>query len=193
MVKIKDVEEKKLIVACYIAKNKKDNNYFSDIKVWHHWTALWSEDFRTDEGKVLKLYGHNHQFVLSKTKAKEQKKEGILTQEFKEYDDFLAEICQWINENYKRTKGRIRNANIIKEKLLAYRRECAGIIQEYLNNSGMTEKGYKIQNLTSKKEPLLLGKYCILAENLEGRYKSICCGSYETMMEFLKKEMEEYK
>lgn len=191
MVKINDVEEKRLIVAYYLAKNKKDNNCFSDIKVWHQWTALWSEDFRTEEGKVFKRY--DNQFVLSKKKAKKEKHEGILIQEFKEYDDFLAEICQWINENYKRIKGRIKNANIIKEQLIEYRRECAGIIQEYFKNSGLSEKGYKFQILTSKKEPLLLGKYCILAENPEGRYKDICCGSYEIIMNFLKEEMEECK
>lgn len=191
MVRIKDVEEKRLILTYYLSKSKKDNKCFGDIKVWNQWTALWSEDFRTETGKVLKRY--NNQFVLSKTKAKKQKEEGTLTQDFKEYDDFLAETYQWVNENHKRNKGRTKNANIMKERLLAYKKECAILIQEYFNNNEFAEKGYRFQNLTSKKEPLLMGKYCILAPNSEERYKGICCGSYETVMEFLKKEMGECK
>lgn len=191
MVKIKDVEEKRLIVAYYLAKNKKDNNCFSDIKVWHQWTALWSEDFRTEEGKVFKRYAN--QFVLSKTKAKKQNHEGALIQEFKEYDDFLNETCQWVNDNYKRNKSRTRNANIAKERLLEYKKDRGVLLQEYFNNNGFPEKGYRFQNLTSRKEPLSMGKYLILAPNPEGRYKSICCGSYEMVMDFFKKEKEECK
>lgn len=188
---IKDVEEKRLILAYYLSKNKKDNHCFSDVKVWHQWTGLWNEDFRTESGKFLKRYGN--QFVLSKTKAKKQKKEGTLIQEFKEYDDFLNEICQWVNENYKRNKGRMKNANIMKERLLAYKRECALSLLKYFDNNGFAEKGFRFQNLTSRKESISMGKYCILAPIEEGRYKGICCGSYETVMKFLKNEMEECK
>ena len=189
MLRIKDVEEKRLILAYYLSKNKRDNNRcFCDTKVWHQWTGLWSEDFRTETGKFLKRY--NKQFVLSKTKAKKQMGEGTYKQDFKEYDDFLNKTCEWVNKNYKWNKGRTKNANIMKERLLAYKKQCGVLLQKYFDNNRFSEKGYRFQNLTSRKEPLSMGKYLILAPDSEGRYKGICCGSYETVMEFMEKEME---
>ena len=39
---------------------------------------------------------YDHKFVKSKTKARERVRAGETDiQDFKEYDDFLAELCEW--------------------------------------------------------------------------------------------------
>ena len=42
---------------------------------------------------------YDHKFVKSKTKARERVRAGETDiQDFKEYDDFLAELCAWLKK-----------------------------------------------------------------------------------------------
>lgn len=84
MLNIRNAEEKKIIVAYYMTRNKRN---LGIENVWRIWCTWWKDDFSVD-GKLLRMY--DHIFVLSKTKAREKARIGENIQEFKEYDDFLS-------------------------------------------------------------------------------------------------------
>lgn len=84
MLKVSDLEEKKLIVAYSMAR---DNTHIGLENVWRRWCVWWKEDFSVNGG-ALKMY--DHRFVKSTTKARERRRAGETNiQDFKEYDDFL--------------------------------------------------------------------------------------------------------
>lgn len=99
MLNIKDVEEKKLIIAYSIARTKNCNAF--EETVWNNWSGKWPKDFKSKDGKPLKRY--NHQCVISKTQAKKAAKLGTLTQDYKEYDDFIIEISEWVRSCCRET------------------------------------------------------------------------------------------
>lgn len=101
-------------------------------------------------------------------------------QDFKEYDDFLAELCTWLKENYDNTLTRKENIAILKERLLKYKANCGINIRTLFNKSGLKKKGYRLQNWTSKKHPLRLGKYLILKKQ-----ECIAQGTYEQMVDWI--------
>lgn len=181
MLHIKDVEEKKMIVAYYMVRNRKNLGLEN---VWRVWSAWWEKDF-SDKGRPLTMY--DHKLVLSKTKAREKVRAGENYQDYKEYDDFLAEICEWLKGQFDTTDGRKTHASLLKEQLLKHRSICDQNIRKRLKNSGLRAEGYKLQNQTSKKHPLLLGRYLIIGT--EGCIKQ---GSYEEIMNYID-EMEECK
>lgn len=93
MLKISDLEEKRLIVAYSMARTSK---HIGLENVWRQWCIWWRDDF-TVNGWVLRMY--DHKFVKSKRKARERVRAGETNiQDFKEYDDFLAELCAWLKK-----------------------------------------------------------------------------------------------
>ena len=184
MLKISDLEEKKLIVAYSMARNKKGVGIEN---VWRQWCIWWKEDF-TVNGRVLKMY--DHKFVRSKTKARERVKAGeSVIQDFKEHDDFLGELCVWLEENYDKTTTRKENIAILKEKLLKYKTACGINIYTLFKKSGLKEKGYRLQNRTSKKHPLLLGRYLIFHKD-NGVQKFVTQGTYEQITNWINNERQ---
>lgn len=185
MLKISDLEEKKLIVAYSMARDKKRVGLEN---VWRQWCIWWREDF-TVNGGALRMY--DHRFVKSKTKVRERMKAGETNiQDFKEYDDFLAELCIWVEENYDKTVGRKGNTAILKDKLLKYKAECGRNIQMLFKKSGLKEKGYRLQNQTSVKHPLLLGKYLIFHRDQDGIQKCVAQGTCEQVTDWINNEIE---
>lgn len=90
MLKISDLEEKKLIVAYSMARTSK---HIGLENVWRQW-CIWRRDDFSVNGGALRMY--DHKFVKSKTKARERVRAGETNiQDFKKYDDFLAELCTW--------------------------------------------------------------------------------------------------
>lgn len=186
MLNISDLEEKRLIVAYAIVK---ENQQAFPEKTWRKWSIWWKDDFSVNGG-ALKMY--DHIFVKSKTKAREKKQMGEDIQEFKEYDDFLAELCVWINEwikdNYDKTVSNKANVARFKEKLLKYKEECNAKIRILFKKSGLYQQGYKLIVQTSKKHPLLLGKYIILHTDKYDIRECVAQGSYEQISNWIKQK-----
>lgn len=182
MLNISDVEEKKMIVAYHMVRNKKG---VGSENVWRTWCIWWKKDF-TINGTPLRMY--NHTLVQSKTKARDKARRGENVQNYKEYDDFLVKLCEWIQENYDNKKGRGTNAENLKANLLKYKAKCDKNIRTFLKKSGLKEKGYKLQNQTSEKHPIMLGKYLIFKRQEDGTSRCVKQGSYEQVMNYLIKE-----
>lgn len=185
MLNISDLEEKRLIVAYSMARTSK---HIGLENVWRQWCTWWRDDFSVN-GWALRMY--DHKFVKSKTKARERVRVGeIDIQDFKEYDDFLAELCKWLEENYDKTISKKSNINILKDKLLKCKAECGRNIQTLFKKSGLKEKGYRLQNQTSVKHPLLLGKYLILHKDKYGIQEYVVQGTYEQITKWINDRTE---
>lgn len=78
---------------------------------------------------------------------------------------------------------------MMKGRLFEYRKGCDNSIRQFLNENGLTEKGYKLQNQTSKKHPYNLGDYLILRREDNGN-KYVIRGSYDQVMSYLKMKMK---
>ena len=184
MLKISDLEEKKLIMAYFMARRN-----IGTEKLWRQWCKWWKEDF-TVNGGALKMY--NHMLVKSKTKTRERIKAGETDiQDFKEYDDFLAELYTWLENNYNKAATREENIAIHKEKLLKYKAVCANNIYTLFKKSGLKRRGYRLQNHTSKKHPYFLGKYLIFYKNEDGDQECVAQGSYEQMTDWINEKKGE--
>ena len=134
---------------------------------------------------------YDHKFVKSKTKARERVRAGETDiQDFKEYDDFLAELCEWFEENYDKTISKKCNIEILKDKLLKYKATCGNNISILFKKSGLKEQGYRLQNQTSKKHPLLLGKYLIFHKDKYGIQECVAQGTYEQMVNWINNKIE---
>lgn len=185
MLKISDLEEKKLIVAYSMARTSK---HIGLENVWRQWCIWWRDDFSVNGG-ALRMY--DHKFVKSKTKARERVRAGETDiQDFKEYDDFLAELCTWFEENYDKTISKKCNIEIFKDKLLKYKATCGNNISILFKKSGLKEQGYRLQNQTSKKHPLLLGKYLIFHKDKYGIQECVAQGRYEQMVNWINNKIE---
>lgn len=185
MLNISDLEEKKLIVAYSMARNKK---HIGLENVWRQWCVWWRDDFSVN-GWALRMY--DHKFVKSKTKARERVRAGESNiQDFKKYDDFLAELCAWFEEIYDKDATIKENIAILKEKLLKYKATCGNNIHTLFKKSGLKERGYRLQNQTSKKHPLLLGKYLIFYKDKYGIQKCVAQGTYEQITNWINNKVE---
>lgn len=185
MLDISDLEEKRLIVAYSMARDKK---HVGLENVWRQWCIWWKEDFSVNGG-ALRMY--DHRFVKSKTKVRERIKAGETDiYDFKEYDDFLVELCKWVEANYDETIGRKENIVILKDQLLKHKAECSRNISILFKKSGLKEKEYKLQNQTSVKHPLLLGKYLIFHKNQYGIQECVAQGTYEQITKWINGEAE---
>ena len=193
MVKISDLEEKKLIVAYSMARTGK---HIGIENVWRQWCIRWQDDFSVN-GRALRMY--DHILVKSKTKTRERVRAGETDiREFKEYDDFLAELCVWLEENYDKTVSKKCNAEILKEKLVKYKSACGHNIRILLKKSGLKGRGYRLQNQTSKKHPqtskkhsLLLGRYLIFHKGKNGIQECVAQGTYEEMVNWINNKTKE--
>lgn len=185
MLNISDSEEKKLIVAYSMARNKK---HVGLENVWRQWCIWWKEDFSVNGG-TLRMY--DHRFIKSKKKVRERMQSGETDiHDFKEYDDFLVDLCKWIEANYDETISRKDNITILKNRLLKYKAECGRNISILFKKSGLKEKGYRLQNQTSVKHPLLLGKYVIFYKDRYGIREFVTQGSYEQITKWINNEAE---
>lgn len=184
MLKILDLEEKKLIIAYFIAKGEKN---IGIEYIWREWHTRWNDDFSVN-GWALRRY--NHQFVKSKTKAREMARKGEADiYKYKEYDDLLAQICEWMEANYDNTISRQENAGILRRKLLEYKGTCGRELYSLLKRSGLKEKGYRLQNAVSVKNVQDLGKYSISYKDGKG-FSEYVQGTYEQIVNWINNKIE---
>ena len=184
MRKISDLEEKKLIVAYSMAKDEKN---IGIEYVWRDWRTRWNDDFSVN-GRALRRY--NHQFVKSKTKAREMIRKGETDiYKYKEYDDLLAQICEWMETNYDNSISRQENVDILRRKLLEYKEECYGELYTLLKKSGLKGKGYRLQNAVSAKNVQDLGIYRISYKDGKGVTEYVQ-GTYEQIVNWMNEKAE---
>lgn len=184
MLKISDLEEKKLIVAYSMAKDEKD---IGIEYVWREWHTRWNDDFSVN-GRALRRY--NHQFVKSKTKTRELVRKGETNiYKYKEYDDLLAQICEWMVANYDNTISRQENVDILRKKLLEYKEKCGRELYALLKRSGLKEKGYRLQNSVSVNNVQDLGRYRISYNDGKGS-KEYVQGTYGQIVNWINNKIE---
>lgn len=184
MLKISDLEENKLIIAYCIARDEKN---IGIEYVWREWRTRWNDDFSVN-GRALRRY--NHQFVKSKTKAREMVRKGETDiYKYKEYDDLLAQICEWMETNYDNSISRQENADILKRKLLEYRDTCGRELYALLKRNGLKGKGYRLQNAVSAKNIQDLGRYRISYKDGKG-FKEYVQGTYEQIVNWMNEKAE---
>lgn len=120
MVRIKDLEEKKRIIAFYkCLYNKHPENKFYNSKIYDVWLRMWRNDFVVD-GKCLKMW--HQKFVVSANKDRQ----GIAPPEYyKEYNKFINNVTDWMNSNYEIKQGRKNNKKKYAEMLIEHRKICA--------------------------------------------------------------------
>lgn len=174
MVKIKDLEEKKLIISYFLSRSKGRGIE----TVYRQWCKWWKEDFTT-EGGVLKMY--NHSFVLSKTKARQGVEQPAYC---KEYYERLNEIFEYVRDSYDKSKNKKENVDILKARLFRYREQCNKNIRQIIAENNLYGKECKFLNQTSKKHPNILGKY-VFIHKVNGS-KVVKVGSYEDIINYLK-------
>ena len=92
MINIKDIEEKKRIIAYFICRQK---NGIGLEHIFRLWTQQWSNDFVGENGENLRMY--DHKIIVSKRKLHK----GIpLPECCEEYNTLLNEIYDWMCEKY---------------------------------------------------------------------------------------------
>ena len=186
MLDIKDIEEKKLIVAYRVSKSKR----LGADHIWRLWMSSWDNDFRV-KGTPLKM--HDHKFIQSNTKRRENANAGeALIQGYKEYDDFLADVYNWIREQLHkyRTDNTMKTCDKFMKMLFSYRKECADNLYRIMRENNLQRKGYSLKNQTSRKNPLELGRF-LLRHNHEGTWETIMSGSYEEILDYLNRIIKE--
>lgn len=177
MKKIKDLEEKKMIMGYIKVNTKKTNRPIINNLVFHTWICMWPDDFRVN-GKCPKIY--NNQIIQSKRKYKK----GIEIPEiYKLYTERITMITNWINDNCDQKKGRRRKSNHFKNMILEYRKSCYGELLQKLRDSSLESQGYTLG--CSSSDLTKLRKYYLCLKGEGGVRKSIMSGSYEEVRDYL--------
>lgn len=177
MIKIKDLEEKRCIMAfykCHSGKNCK--NIFTNSSIYNDWWRWWGMDFpKKSNGKPMQIY--RNQFVVSAKKSRK----GINSNLHVECTNMLSSITKWINQNYDKQYTRKENKQRFYEMLIQLREDNYDNLLHILNHEGLTDKGYSIQD-TSSTNIYDLRNYCLIHA---GNTITVKNGSYETILEYL--------
>lgn len=177
MIKIKDLEEKKHIIAYYKCNSGKNcKNIFNNNSIYNDWWRWWWLDFpKKKNGKPMQIY--KNQLVISAAKHRK----GITTDIHKECTAILTSVTNWINQNYNKQTTRKENRKKFEEMLFQLRKDNYNNLISILNDSGLSSKGYSIHD-TSSKNIYELRNYCLIHEEDTVTVKN---GSYETILEHL--------
>lgn len=154
--KIKNVEEKKLIVACQICKFNKE---ISIENIWKYWSAFFSDDFVVDNKKLMM---YKHRIVTSKEKAKAGKP---MPDFCEEVEVFLAHICNWMIKMCDGQQDHKKNYEMFLDLLESNRKKQADYLHKLIRKNHLDKKGYRLINRSSKKHQLLLHNYSVFQGN----------------------------
>lgn len=172
MVKITDLEEKKLIIAYHkCGSNKNCKNIFVNSGIYAKWLEWWKSDFTINE-KCIQMY--KQKLILSGAKWRQ----GIRPQEYEERTEFLTSITDWINSTYDKKLGRKGNRKAFHRMLIELR-------ERQLNNLSIeaSKIGCTIKDISSKNE-LELRTY-----NLIRNGEIVASGTYESLLLYVVKEV----
>lgn len=120
LIKINDADEKKMIIAYQkLCSNKTAKNLLCNSSVYSTWIMRWRNDFVVN-GKCLKIW--HQELAVSANKHRK----GIEPPEYyKEYNKFINDITDWMNNNYEIKQGRRNNKRKYAEMLIEHRKICA--------------------------------------------------------------------
>lgn len=181
MIKIKDVEKKKLQIAYFLSRCKCEDN-FSISSIYGQWCKWWKEDFLINGTFQPQIY--KGELVLSKKGAQlgETQPECMTY-----YNDVLHRVQKEIIKHYDNNVGRKTNSDRFKKQMLHKRGKNLKKLIEALKERNVADK-YFIENRTSKKHPCKLGLYAIRDK---GKPNGIyyCSGTYETVLDYIENEI----
>lgn len=186
MFHIKDLEEKRCIMAFYKCQsNKNCKNIFTNSSIYNDWWRWWGMDFpKKNSGKPMQIY--RNQFVVSAKKSRK----GITSSLHTECTNTLSSITKWITQNYNKQYTRKENKQRFYEMLTQLRKDNYENLLHILNHEGLVEKGYSIQDTSSASANNIydLRNYCLIHV---GDTITVKNGSYETILEHLQTLVEE--
>lgn len=182
MIEINDLEEKKHIIAYYKCNSGRNcKNIFNNNSIYNDWWRWWGMDFpKKRNGKPMQIY--KNQLVISAAKHRK----GITTNMHKECTAILSSVTNWINKNYNKQITRKENRKKFREMLIRLRKNNYNNLLQILNDAGLVDKGYSIQD-TSSENIYELRNYCLI---YSGDTVTVKNGSYETILEHLHKIMD---
>lgn len=177
MIQIKDSDEKKMIIAYQKScSHKTQRNLLCNSSVYSEWLLRWRDDFVVG-GRCLKMW--HQKFVVSANKHKQ----GIEPPEFyKEYNEFMNAVTDWINCNREMKQGMKNNKRKFGEILMEHRKNCADTVMFKLReckNLSSCELTYVLPNKTDKKFTELV-KYSLIYEG-----KEIFKGSFDETVGYI--------
>ena len=178
MFHIKDLEEKRCIMAFYKCMSHKNlKNIITNSGIYNDWWRWWQNDFpKNRNGKPMQMY--RNEFVLSATKSRK----GIKSERHMEYTNAISSITKWILENYDRKQTRKENKEKFYDMLIQLRKDNYDNLIKIIRDENLSEQGYSLQD-TSSESILDLRNYCLIHA---GETISVKNGSYETILEHIK-------
>ena len=175
---IKDLEEKRCIMALYKCNSNKNlKNIITNSNIYNYWQIWWQNDFpKKRNGKPMQMY--KNEFVLSASKSKK----GIKLERHMEYTNAISSITKWILENYDKKLTRKENKQKFYDMLVQVRKDNYDNLTKIISDNNLSEQGYSLQD-TSSESTLDLRNYCLIHA---GETITVKNGSYETVLEHLK-------
>ena len=180
MIKINDAEEKKMIIAYQkLCSNKTVKNHLlCNSSVYSEWLVRWRDDFVVD-GKCLKMW--HQKFVVSANKHRQ----GIEPPYYyHEYNAFINDVTNWMNNNYETRQGRKNNKRRYAEMLISHRKSCADKVVAKLKECTNLSDCKLVYVLPSKTNKTFTE---LVSYSLMHNGKVIYKGSCDEMVEYMTK------
>ena len=148
MVRINDIEEKKLIIAYSKACSKKQDEILDNRSVYATWRSLWIDDFRY-RGVCLRM--RKNKFCTTKNS---KKKCVCPSYVLKECNTFISSITEWLNDVYNQNGSKKENKEYFEKMIFAYRKSAFAELEQLLKDSGLEAAGYYLTDYTNKRNPI---------------------------------------
>lgn len=177
---VKDLEEKRLLLACHkCSLGKSRKNIFCNTSLYNDWIRWWEDDCpHKNNGKPAQIYKGN--IVCSAAKHRK----GINKEENVEFTKLLSSVSQWLHKNYNVKLTRKVNLSIFEEQLKELQEQHYCILKNLVDNH--LSDIYVLQDISSA-NPHRLREYTLVNKNT---YKVIK-GSYAYMLTHLKNIISE--
>ena len=184
-VKIKDAEEKKLVIGYIKNIHRKKRCPFTNKDIYATWLNLWADDFRIGEsGRCPIMFCE--QLVLSKNKYRK----GINPPEYyNQYTEFMNTVRDFLNQYYNAKKSTRSNAKPYFQLLIHYRNKRTADIEQLLRDTGLDIQGYKAKVKKNTVCMELAKVYLYKIEN--SKKKLIMIDTFDTVEDYINKILED--
>lgn len=184
MVRINDIEEKKLIIAYSKACSKKQDEILDNRSVYATWRSLWSDDFRY-RGVCLRM--RKNKFCTTKNS---KKKCVCPSYVLKECNTFISSITEWLNDVYNQIGSKKENKEYFEKMIFAYRKSAFAELEQLLKDSGLEAAGYYLTDYTNKRNPIRITNFQLDYRISDDKKKFIKAGSYEPLKNYINQNAE---
>ena len=171
MIQIKDLEEKRLIIAEFKCRSKKNAKYtFGWKSIYFNWGLWWVNDCPRDK----------HNRPINSGILEHPPKKGInatILEKNAEFLEFLQSVSLWINENYNKKITRSENQKRFEKMLADVRADNLDTLLQALKDNGLSEDGYLITEVSC--DDCKLATYALFNKNT----LNIKIGTYETILD----------